>query len=151
MLRAVLDTNVVLDVLVFNEPAHAALIAPLRNALREGRLQWLATLAMRSELERVLAYPKLAPRVAFYGCTVESVLKDFDALCQICEAAPRIAFACKDADDQQFADLAVAQQAHLLSKDDALLSMRKRLATLGAQVWQPAEFIAAVLSNSQPQ
>jgi putative PIN family toxin of toxin-antitoxin system len=151
MLHAVLDTNVVLDVLVFNEPAHAALIAPLRQALREGRLQWLATTAMRSELERVLAYPKLAPRVAFYGCTIKSVMKEFDALSQICEAAPRIAFTCKDADDQQFADLAVAQQAHLLSKDDALLSMKKRLSTLGVQVWQPEGFIATVLSDSQPQ
>lgn len=145
MLRAVLDTNVVLDILVFNEPSHAAQIAPLRQALRARRLQWLATAAMRSELERVLSYPKLAPRVAFYGCTVSSVLGDFDELACIEQPAVRIAFTCKDADDQIFADLAVAKRAHLISKDDALLSMKKRLATLGTQVWTPSDFIASGL------
>lgn len=143
--RLVIDTNVALDILVFNEPAHAAQIAPLRRALRGGLAQWLATTAMRSELERVLSYPKLAPRVAFYGCTVKSVLGDFDDLAIIEPPAARIAFTCKDADDQIFADLAVAQQAHLLSKDDALLSMKKRLSTLGAQVWTPQAFIGSVL------
>jgi putative PIN family toxin of toxin-antitoxin system len=146
--RLVIDTNVALDILVFNEPAHAAQIAPLRMALREGRVEWLATTAMRSELERVLSYPKLAPRVAFYGCTVRSVLGNFDGLVRLEEQpAPRIAFTCKDADDQIFADLAVARQAHLLSKDHALLSMKKRLATLGAQAWTPQGFIESMLTS----
>ncbi|MFM2112736.1 MAG: hypothetical protein RLZZ271_1396 [Pseudomonadota bacterium] len=151
MLRLVLDTNVVLDLLVFNEPAHAAQMEPLRRVLREGAAQWLATPAMRSELARVLHYPKLAPRVAFYGCTAESVLREFDDSALICPPAVRIAFTCKDADDQIFADLAVAKQAHLLSKDDALLSMKKRLATLGASVWMPDAFIQSILLAAPPQ
>ena len=145
--RLVIDTNVALDLLVFNEPAHAVQMAPLRLALREGHVQWLATAAMRDELERVLSYPKLAPRVAFYGCTVQSVLRDFDALARLEAPAARIAFTCKDADDQIFADLAVARRTHLLSKDDALLSMKKRLATLGAQVWTPSAFIGSMLPS----
>jgi predicted nucleic acid-binding protein len=38
---------------------------------------------------------------------------------------------CSDADDQIFIDLAVAHQAVLLSKDQAVLTMRKRLLALG--------------------
>jgi predicted nucleic acid-binding protein len=40
---------------------------------------------------------------------------------------------CSDADDQIFIDLAVAHQAVLLSKDQAVLSMQKRLSALGVQ------------------
>ena len=34
---------------------------------------------------------------------------------------------CSDADDQKFIDLAIAHQALLLSKDQHVLSMQKRL------------------------
>ena len=39
--------------------------------------------------------------------------------------------ACKDPDDQKFIDLAVLHQAMLLSKDNAVLCMKKRLLGLG--------------------
>jgi hypothetical protein len=42
------------------------LAQPLRKALEAGELDWLATQAMRDELERVLAYPQIVPRLAFY-------------------------------------------------------------------------------------
>jgi predicted nucleic acid-binding protein len=41
---------------------------------------------------------------------------------------------CKDPDDQVFIDLAVARGALLLSKDRAVLVMRKRLAARGVVV-----------------
>lgn len=47
-------------------------------------------------------------------------------------------YTCKDPDDQQFIDLAVAHQAVLLSKDKAVLVMRKRLLKLGVAVQMPA-------------
>ncbi|MEZ0308156.1 MAG: PIN domain nuclease, partial [Ramlibacter sp.] len=37
---------------------------------------------------------------------------------------------CRDPDDQMFIDLAVAHKCLLISKDTAVLSMRKRLAML---------------------
>ena len=40
---------------------------------------------------------------------------------------------CSDADDQKFIDLAVAHQALLLSKDQAVISMRKRLLAQGVR------------------
>ncbi|MEQ1660178.1 MAG: PIN domain-containing protein, partial [Hylemonella sp.] len=51
----VLDTNIVLDLLVFDDPA----TPPLKDALAARRLQWIATPAMRVELARVLAYPHI--------------------------------------------------------------------------------------------
>jgi predicted nucleic acid-binding protein len=49
-------------------------------------------------------------------------------------AAPKAAFVCKDADDQKFIDLAVAHRAALVSKDDQVLRLARRLATLGVPV-----------------
>jgi predicted nucleic acid-binding protein len=57
----VLDTNIVLDVFVFSDAA----AIPLRQALVDGTLDWLATQPMRDELARVLAYPKIVTRLAF--------------------------------------------------------------------------------------
>ena len=66
----VLDTNIVLDLLVFADPATAL----LPGLMASGALHWIATVGMRSELSRVLSYPQIAPRVAFYGLTPEGVL-----------------------------------------------------------------------------
>lgn len=126
----VVDTNIALDLLVFSDPA----TAPLRDLLASGRLAWIATAAMRDELERVLAYPQIAPRMAFHGLGAARVLQAFDAQVRTVDAAPRVACICKDADDQPFIDLAAAHRAVLLSKDRAVLALRKRLAALGADV-----------------
>jgi putative PIN family toxin of toxin-antitoxin system len=122
----VIDTNVALDLLVFKDPATTA----LRSALEAGRVRWIATPAMRDELERVLGYPKLAKRVAFHQCTTPSVLAAMDALCQRVDVAPKAPVTCADADDQKFIDLACAHRAQLLSKDHHITHMRKRLAAL---------------------
>lgn len=135
----VLDTNMVLDLLVFDDPA----IAPVRALLAEGALRWIADAAQRVELERVLAYPQIAPRVAFYGLSTASVLAAFDAGVEYQPEAAAIRVICKDPDDQHFLALAVQHQALLLSKDKAVLVLRKRLALLGATVgnillWTPS-------------
>ncbi len=126
----VLDTNVVLDLLIFDDP----LVPPLRALLAQGRLRWIADPAQRVELERVLHYSQIAPRMAHYGKTAAGVLAAFDAGVQYVDAAPRIRFVCTDPDDQHFLDLAVAHRALLVSKDKAVLKLRKRVALLGATV-----------------
>ena len=126
----VLDTNVVLDVLVFSDPATAL----ARELMHTKTLRWISTAAMREELQRVLDYPKIAARVAFYGLTSANVLGAFDAQTQIVSAPSRIPATCRDADDQQFLDLAAAHSAILLSKDKAVIALRKRLMVYGAQV-----------------
>ena len=108
--------------------------APLRTLLAQGRLDWIATQVMRDELQRVLAYPHIVSRMDFYRVDAAQVLAAFDAQARLVDIAPRVAYVCKDADDQKFIDLAAAHQAILLSKDKAVICMRKRLANLGADV-----------------
>lgn len=127
----VIDTNIALDLLVFEDPAWVPLIA----MLAAGELRWLATAAMRVELERVLGYPLIARRMAQRGLQVPAVLADFDARVRMVEGVPsRAPCVCSDPDDQVFIDLAVAHRALLLSKDRAVLSMKKRLALRGVAV-----------------
>lgn len=127
----VLDTNIVLDLLVFDDPERAQLAA----ALDAGELCWLATAAMRSEFARVLGYPLIANRLAALGREASEVLAAFDARARMIDGTPaRAPCVCSDPDDQMFIDLAVAHRARLVSKDRAVITMRKRLATLGVEV-----------------
>ena len=126
----VIDTNIVLDLLVFKDPA----TTPLQQALDTNQLTWLATQLMRDELARVLAYPQIVYRLNFYKLLVDDVLTAFDQQAHIVDIAPKASVTCSDADDQKFIDLAVAHTALLLSKDKAVTSMTKRLLALGVQV-----------------
>lgn len=127
----VIDTNIALDLLVFDDPCWA----PLQAVLAAGELRWIATGAMRDELARVLGYPLIARRLQKDARAPASVLAAFDAQVRVIDGQPvRAPFVCKDPDDQIFIDLAVAHCARLLSKDRAVLAMRKRLATLGVAV-----------------
>jgi len=126
----VIDTNIVLDLFVFDDAA----AKPLRAAIEGGAIDWLATLAMRIELARVLGYPQIVPRLAFYTLSADDVLGAFDRHARLVAIAPKAAPTCSDADDQCFIDLAVAHRVPLLSKDRAVLVMRKRLAALGVTV-----------------
>lgn len=125
----VLDTNIVLDVFVFNDAA----AQPLKTALDAGTLDWIATQAMRDELARVLDYPQIVPRLVFYQITAEQVLAQFDRHSRLLAVAVKARLTCSDPDDQKFIDLAVAGQALLLSKDRHVLSMSKRLLAQGVR------------------
>jgi putative PIN family toxin of toxin-antitoxin system len=143
----VLDTNIVLDLFVFDEPA----VLPLKDALQTRQLQWIATPAMREELARVLAYKQIVPRLAYYQRSAADVLADFDRLVKVMDAAPKAPVTCKDADDQQFIDLAVARKTPLLSKDHAVLCMKKRLLALDVQAQTAIEFVASMAAEAAPE
>jgi putative PIN family toxin of toxin-antitoxin system len=126
----VIDTNIVLDIWVYQDPA----TPPLLLALEAGELRWLATPPMREELLRVLDYPQIARRRERDGLSTHQVLAHFDSLSQLQAVAPKAPYVCKDEDDQKFIDLAVAHQALLLSKDKQVLRLTNRLARLGVVV-----------------
>lgn len=129
--HVVIDTNIVLDLFVFQDPATLALNQALTAALEAGQPRWLATAAMREELARVLDYPQVRKRMVFYGRSAPEVLGQFDRLSQCVDAAPKASVRCKDPDDQKFIDLAIAHRATVLSKDRAVLCMDKRMRALG--------------------
>ena len=126
----VLDTNIALDLFVFQDPA----TSPLREALERSTSAWLATAAMREELVRVLAYPQIARRLTAQARPAKDVLDAFDRHARVVPEAPKAAFTCKDADDQKFIDLAAAHRATLVSKDDAVLCMARRMERIGVTV-----------------
>jgi putative PIN family toxin of toxin-antitoxin system len=126
----VLDTNIALDLLVFDDPGSQ----PLKRALAAKQLQWIATAPMRDELLRVLDYPKLKARLTLHQTNAVEVLMQFDANSRMVEVAPKASVTCRDPDDQKFIDLAVAHQASLLSKDRAVLCMKKRLLALSVSL-----------------
>ena len=130
MTPRVLDTNIVLDLWVFDDPASAA----LRQMLEDGATRWLATASMREELARVLDYPHIARRRLARALSSETVLARFDRHVQLQPDAPKAPCTCKDADDQKFIDLAVQHGAVLHSKDAQVLCMKNRLARCGVNL-----------------
>ena len=133
----VIDTNIVLDLWLFEDPA----TIPLRAALQSGAISHLATASMRDELERVLTYPHLVKRMAKSNIQTQNILSRFDEYLLAAEPAAKAACTCKDPDDQKFIDLAVAHAVPFLSKDKAILCMKKRLFQSGV-VLNPSEIPA---------
>ncbi len=123
----VIDTNIVLDLWLFEDLA----TVPLRAALLSGAICHLATVSMRDELVRVLSYPHLIKRMAKSNIQAQDVLQRFDEHHLSAEPAAKAPCTCKDPDDQKFIDLAVAYAVPLLSKDAAILCMKKRLLQSG--------------------
>jgi putative PIN family toxin of toxin-antitoxin system len=126
----VLDTNIVLDIWVYLDPAKPDLL----EALTSQRVDWVATQAMRDELERVLTYPHIVELMQKGGLVAEDVLAQFDRFARLVPLAVRAPYVCKDLDDQKFIDLACAYSCALVSKDKAVLTMRNRLARIGVSV-----------------
>jgi len=148
----VLDTNIVLDLWVFQDPVAAALL----QALESGATVWWATPPMRDELARVLDYPHIQKRLLQRqlspkysnpdlpqspdSSVADWVLWEFDRLAKVVEVPPKAPITCKDPDDQKFIDLAVVQGCGLLSKDRAVLCMHKRIEQQGARLLEAADF-----------
>lgn len=134
MLRLVLDTNVVLDLLHFDDPA----VAPIRRALQAGKAVCLGNAACRDELAHVLSYPQF--KIPEHEA--RRILDDYDALAQPCAdgsaGAPPLP-QCRDPDDQKFLELAQAARADfLVTKDKALLALAKKAGRLGFRIVTPA-------------
>ena len=106
----------------------------LKAELERGDWDWVATQAMRNELERVLDYPHICSRLALSRLAAADVLAAFDRHARVVEAPSAAGVSCSDPDDQKFIDLAVQHKCLLLSKDAAVLTMSKRLAVLEVSV-----------------
>ncbi len=119
----VLDTNVVLDWLVFRDAG----VARLAQALDEARIRIVTSGQCREELRRVLAYARLPPS----GSTPEQLMARYDAVSEPTNGALRDGSLprCRDASDQKFLEVARDGDARwLVSKDRALLRLAARVA-----------------------
>lgn len=139
---AVIDTQVIMDWLVFGDAA----VKPIATEIQGRRLTWVGTPAMRAELLHVLQRGVAAS----WSPDIAAVERAFDTWCMpILEAPPpAVRLVCRDPDDQMFIDLAVAQQCTwLISRDKALLALAKRARQFGVSVLTPQAWLRSQLRN----
>ncbi|SEM96739.1 putative toxin-antitoxin system toxin component, PIN family [Stigmatella aurantiaca] len=121
-LSLILDTNVVLDLLLFNDP----LARGLSEALSVDKLIAWADRDTLTELERVLTFRDF-PRE---GVNRHALLERYRGLVRLApEATAPVAGVprCRDRSDQKFLELAARTGAHwLVSKDRQVLSLADR-------------------------
>jgi len=125
--RLVLDTNIWLDWLVFDD----ASVALLRAAHTAAEAEIVTDAACMEELRRVLGYrlrktvlDEAAREAAMQQCRGIAIL--FDAGAQT-PSSPVPLPLCRDADDQKFLELARAARAdYLVTKDRDLLELARR-------------------------
>lgn len=144
-LKLVLDTNVVLDLLVFDDIA----IQPLKILLVQQGAELYASPHTLNELERVLAYPQLSISVTL----AENLKARYTSLCTIDHSSTPLPALpqCRDPDDQPFIELATRICADaLLSKDKAVLHLgRQRYrAQLGFCIATPQQFFRSPVFSS---
>ena len=124
-LRLVLDTNVWLDWLVFEDPD----IAPVRAAVAAGRAEVVVDDAVLAELARVLAYPfgtRTLTREAQSRCLAELSRVSARAGAAADDIQGKPLPVCGDPDDQKFLDLAAACGArYLVTRDRDLLELAR--------------------------
>ncbi len=120
----VLDTNILLDWLIFSDQ-HAA---PLVKWIESGRVKLATRQDCRDEFIRVLDYPALKASLtqreqALHSYDLWHV--QVDALFNEKTWALQLPL-CSDADDQKFMELALEAKAQwLITKDKALLKLAK--------------------------
>lgn len=138
----VLDTNIVLDCLVFRD--HAA--RELTTAMEAQRVQALVLQYTLDELERVLAYPqcRLAPVEQrqvldrYLAITTMAPMPEGFGRDNLLMPAgfPR----CRDTDDEPFLALAYHARADgLVTKDKAVLKLRSKARRYGLTILAPTD------------
>ncbi len=124
-MRLVLDTNVWLDWLVFDDPS----VATITAAIAAKRAQVFIDAACEAELERALGYDLGKRTVDIAACLAlcRRVARRIDS--GVPEAERAQLPACRDPDDQKFLEAALASRAgFLVTKDRALLDLARRVA-----------------------
>jgi putative PIN family toxin of toxin-antitoxin system len=148
-LRLVLDTNVWLDWLVFDDAA----VAPLKAAVANAHAEIFIDDACTAELATVLAYPLRKQILAAHAqaaCLAESRRVARHAVVHAateCSAADPLPV-CRDADDQKFLELARACRADFLVTRDLLLLelARRKVRRAPFHIVTPAQFSVTLVT-----
>lgn len=125
----VLDTNVLLDLYVYQDPRTQL----LQSAIDLKKFELLTCTQAMTELADVLAREKFGLRAD----RQQAILKDWSQRSQLMkdEEIARAPWRCKDKADQMFLDMAwTARPCALLSKDLQVLKFAKRALKEGVQI-----------------
>jgi putative PIN family toxin of toxin-antitoxin system len=129
MKTVIFDTNVLLDLFVFNDFR----VLHIKQALLEKQLDALASHQTLEEFTDVISRPLFALEQSAQA----KLVQEWQALARIIDdqnihAAP---WQCRDMDDQIFLDLAfTSKPCILLSKDNEVLKFAARAAKEGVQI-----------------
>ena len=142
--EVILDTNVVLDWLLFDDPSGRVVGA----AVMAGDVRWIGTADMLQELATVL----LRPGLERWQHRVDMTLTTASANCAVVEKPWVVATAtprCSDLDDQKFIDLAVARRVRwLITRDKALLRLARPAHAFGVAVLTPSRWVSDCAAGS---
>jgi putative PIN family toxin of toxin-antitoxin system len=128
-LLVVIDTNILLDVYVFQDPDAAALLAHMNT----GEILPVASAETNAEFAEVISRDKfgLSPQAQ------QAAISDWTQRASMKEASQvtRAPWRCKDKDDQKFLDLAFSiKPCVLISNDKQVLRFKKRAQREGVQI-----------------
>lgn len=153
-LRLVLDTNIWLDWLVFDDHH----IAPLKAVVASGQAEICIDAACEQELVRVLAYPR--PKKTLDAALQAACLAECRRLAQMAKTGEREGGkagergygrlpVCRDPSDQKFLELARDCRADfLVTKDLALLALaRRKIQRAPFRIVTPQQFTDALRSG----
>jgi putative PIN family toxin of toxin-antitoxin system len=146
MIRVVLDTNVWLDWLLFDDPG----VAPIRKAVAEGKAEIVMDEATEGELARVLGYTfnnkalDAAKQAELLEHCRRVIRRDEGG--GLREEEKAVLPKCEDPDDQKFLELALASgAAFLVTRDGALLDLAEhKVRPLPYRIVTPAQLAQAL-------
>jgi len=146
-LHLVLDTNVVLDWLVFRDTA----VDSLRDAVDSFQAVVLSHKFAHDELQRVLGYRQFALGLEQQQSVMDAYLRQTQQaldtnveLMSLPERFPR----CEDADDQPFLALCFHSRADaLITRDKALLVLRRDCLHFGVRIMDYSEMQTLLLAE----
>ena len=127
----VLDTNVLLALWLFRDPA----VGPLRAAIETGLLQPVRCAATDAEFVEVLGRPELFAVAPERQTTLLNAWQASASPVEVIQSAPWV---CRDPLDQKFLDLAVSVGASwLITRDRDLLKLARKARRQGLAIVTP--------------
>lgn len=123
----VLDTNVCLDLFVFNDPKSQA----IWDEIQKKTIQAITNQACRLEWLRVLDYAQLSLDPDKKAHVIALFDQHISCIAPVIQSDIKLPL-CKDTTDQKFLELARDGHAHtLISKDKALLKLATKTKRMG--------------------
>jgi uncharacterized protein len=119
-LRFVIDTNIAVSALLWGGKPREL----LRRAFDPAKLQLFSSPFLLSELERVLAYPKLQPRIVKLELLPETLVFHYQSIVTLVEPTHIQDIVDRDPDDNHVVAAALQAKADaIVSGDDDLLAL----------------------------
>ncbi|MBZ0293624.1 MAG: putative toxin-antitoxin system toxin component, PIN family [Anaerolineae bacterium] len=138
MIRAVIDTNIIVSAFFWGGLPRAAL-----NAARAKRFQMITSEHLIDELKDVISRPKFASRLMLIGETVDSLLEsDYRSLVEVVEPAKIEPVITSDIDDDALIACAIGGAAdYIISGDHHLLELKQYLSI---KMWTVNQFLEEI-------